>query len=250
MTNLVAFIAKKKYDEDEVLPIDMSGNSPFSKRAVSQTAQPLRRICDSYIAIRNYNENATVPCYSGRDFCQLLQKTAAPTRNARQQRRSEKRTKTKEFTESNTRKRPIPLAANAQKGGAATARSPRTCLMAMHELIAARFPVKAHAQAAQHDHANHAMQNRRERVLRAICPQAPHTKRRNRPARLPHKKLLAFENARHLPSATSRNARRQPPCYAQRNGHHETGAAGKVCAREPATANKPTEKRIGHNNTP
>lgn len=39
-----------------------------------------------------------------------------------------KRTKTKEFTESNTRKRPIPSAANAKKGGVTTAhRSPHTC---------------------------------------------------------------------------------------------------------------------------
>lgn len=64
---------------------------------------------------------------------------------------------------------PNPLTANAQKGGAATAHAALAhALMAMHELIAARFPVKAHAQAAQHDHANHA-QNRRERILRAIC---------------------------------------------------------------------------------
>lgn len=61
-----------------------------------------------------------------------------------------------------------PLAASAQMADAIVHCGPVRALMTMHELIAARFPIEPHAQAAQHDHANHA-QNRRERILRAIC---------------------------------------------------------------------------------
>ena len=77
--------SQEKYDEDKAYANRHERKFTLSKRP-SRRRPNLRRYAVLTIAIRNYNENTTDSCHTGRDFAQLLQKQQHPTRNAQQQR--------------------------------------------------------------------------------------------------------------------------------------------------------------------
>ncbi len=240
-----AFIAKKNTTRIRAYATDMSGNSP--QKAGPRRRPNLRRYAILTIAIRNYNENATVPCYSGRDSPNCYkQNSSTSRREMRSNKRSAERKERKRRNSPRaTRKRPIPLAANAQKGGAATAHAAprRHALMAMHELIAARFPVKAHARQR-----SMTTQPRTEIAGASVscAPYATSTTYKKEPASAATACAAGFEKCpalaeRHVAQRPAANRRK----HAQRNGHHETGAAERLCSSPPRQT-KPTGKRIGH----
>ena len=85
-----AFIAKKNTTRTRLMPIDMSGNSPFQKGRLADgpTFADMRFLLLQFVTITKMRASYAM---RGRDFAQLLQKQQHPTRNAQQQRNGAKK---------------------------------------------------------------------------------------------------------------------------------------------------------------
>ena len=168
----------------------------------------------------------------GARLCPTVTKTAAAPRKAATKERGGKERKTEEFALRKAHECSILWQQAPRRRSAIVHCGPVRALMTMHELIAARFPIEPHAQAAQHDHANHA-QNRRDRILRAICHKHHVQKRTSK--RSYRIKVAGFKNTRHL-------AQRHIAQRAAANCREQEKAL-----LAPATANKPTESASATN---